>query len=175
MFVSIDPGKETGLTLWDDNCEWVETKTIKYDSAIDYLKQLELFKKKADFAIIERFDRFGKVHRYHAEAVVTQVKLCTEVFADHISINARQWNRNSLKKDFKKALVSEIFGKNGFNDHEIDSILIGNYCLTEATHATYINTFDIKPYQILKMLATRVRKWPTAKGKSLYQLIRENF
>ena len=165
---SIDCGKVTGITIWDETGKLIETVTVK-----DFGKITEFYFAVAEikagfdvvFALIEDYINFSKRFR-KASKVETQIRVCEDVFDNRIMIYNRQWQKHSYSTREKKLLVYEYYGID-VNDHQADSCLMGREIFNYCEHR-YGNG-----HKYLYKLATTTKKWPTKKDiiNKLQQII----
>ncbi len=166
-FISIDPGKQTGLAVFDQYGKLLDSFTLHYRDHLDYSKALQEAKERhfIQFALIERFTPFVGMRRKGAHSVETQMTICKEVFPAHVLIYTSQWNPRSYKGKFKRTVWAPMLFHRIFpNDHQCDAAIMGGVIWSRTSAAIS------EAFQALWWLARTKRAWPTAKERSLVSL-----
>lgn len=157
-WISIDPGRISGITVWDHN------GVPQIVSQIADNENIVLFAIKAqkirdhqgiEFAIIEDFYNFGKNFK-NAHKVYSQIRVFKEVFEHYILINTSQWNPQNWHTRHKASIAKGIYSLQSMNDHQVDSLLIGDQIYNKARQATG------SAYNYLYTLSRTTRQFPRA-------------
>ena len=131
-WATFDPGRVTGIAVWSDTIinsnhparwELLSAGSLKYTSPRDFLDRLEAIKRNymIEFAVIERYQNFGKRYR-NAERMITQQELICSVFPDCILISKRSWDSANTKPPAQKAILAEYGIELPRNEHERDAV-----------------------------------------------------
>jgi len=163
-FCAIDPGKVTGITLFDQSGKLLDTFTLHYQDHRQYSEALETAKQRhfIQFALIERFTPFIGVRRKGAHSAETQVTICKEVFPAHVLVYTSQWNPRAYKSKFKRTVwAPTLFQRLFRNDHECDAAIMGGVLWSR------VSSSISEAFAALWWLARTKKSWPTAKEQSL--------
>ena len=167
MFCSIDPGKTTGIALFDQFGAFKASYTLEDNGAADYINKLLAFKLRYEvrFALIEMYVNFGK-YRPNAFKVQEEVRFCKEVFPLHILVKTCQWNPKAYKDRMKRQMAAQYLNCVFANSHCTDAALMGK------------NIFDLikvyyngMAYSFLSDLSEGIKQFPTR--QELAEMVRE--
>ena len=163
-FCSIDPGKQTGIALFDQYGKLLDSFTLHYQDHEQYSKALQEAKLRhfIQFALIERFTPFIGKQRKGAHSVQTQMTICQEVFSSHVLIYTSQWNPRAYKGKFKRTVwAPTVFQRLFPNDHQCDAAIMGTVIWTKTVSAIG------EAFNALWWLARTKKSWPTLREESL--------
>ena len=157
---SADPGKVTGVGIWDDKGKLVAVETVRDGGQlVDYIEKVRGIKIEysIEFALIENYCNYGR-HRPNAANVREQIRVWTDVFENHILILNQQWEKVKYHSRYKKQIVEQDFGVK-VNEHGADAVLMGRNVFQFADYR-YADGFEY-----LRKLAEGGGKWPTVKER----------
>lgn len=134
-FATVDPGRETGLAIWQDELTdgphpvcWtlLNVGTLRYVGARDYLDRLEAIIRnyRLEFAVIERYVNFGRQF-VNAERMVTQQTLLIEQFRDVVLIGKRTWDPGNTKPKMQTEIIRDYGISDPGNEHTRDAVHMG--------------------------------------------------
>jgi len=127
-YCSIDPGLETGISIYSSTRRLLQTGIIRYSSFAGYKEQLVMMRNRwqIEVALIEAYWPMGK-HFRNASKVEVQVAACKEAFPDHLLVHTAQWNPHAISERMKKAMAESVFECKFTNGHVVDSVLMGKW------------------------------------------------
>jgi hypothetical protein len=159
-WISIDPGAPTGVTIWNEHGQRLQTGQVIYENALKYIEAFNriITRHKLEFALIEKYVVFPFQKRPNSFQVQTQVQLLTEIFHNYITCTYMQWNpaRDSERK--KKEYCIQIFCEPLANTHQRDSAIMGYRLFNQVNFQLPTQAFTA-----MKHRAMSVHTWPTAK------------
>ncbi len=154
-YCSIDPGLDTGISIYSSSRRLLQTGVIRYTTFAEYKERLLMMRNRwmIDVALIEAYWLMGKQFR-NASKVEVQVAACKEAFPAHILVHTSQWNPQSMSERMKKAMAESVFECKFQNGHVVDSALMGKwlYDILENTAAS--------PWELMLELGRTTRRFP---------------